>query len=71
MLADAWEAALRSLGEATPVEALVMVNKILKARWQDQQLVDSGLTRQQLSQILHIFVQVWQQFHHQRLAYPK
>jgi len=71
MLADACEAALRSLGEATPAEALAMVNKILKARWQDQQLVDSGLTRQELSQISHIFVQVWQQFHHKRIAYPK
>lgn len=71
MLADACEAALRSLGDATPSEALAMVNKILKARWQEQQLVDSGLTRQELSQISHIFVQVWQQFHHKRIAYPK
>jgi len=71
MLADACEAALRSLGDATPAEALAMVNKILKARWQDQQLVDSGLTRQELAQISHIFVQVWQQFHHKRIAYPK
>jgi len=71
MLADACEAALRSLGDATPSEALAMVNKILKARWQEQQLVDSGLTQQELSQISHIFVQVWQQFHHKRIAYPK
>lgn len=71
MLADACEAALRSLGEATPAEALAMVNKILKARWHEQQLADSGLTRQELSQISHIFVQVWQQFHHKRIAYPK
>lgn len=41
MLAEDCEAALCSLGEATPAEALAMVNKILKARWQDQQLVDS------------------------------
>jgi hypothetical protein len=71
MLADACEAALRSLDAATPADALAMVNKILKARWQEQQLVDSGLTRQDLNQIAHIFVQVWQQVHHKRIVYPK
>lgn len=71
MLADSCEAALRSLKDATYEEALAMVNKILKARWQDKQLVDSGLTRQEMSQIGEIFVQVWQQFHHKRIAYPK
>jgi putative nucleotidyltransferase with HDIG domain len=71
ILADACEAALRSLKDATPEAALAMVNKILKARWQDNQLIDSGLTRAEMSQIAHIFVQVWQQFHHQRIAYPK
>jgi membrane-associated HD superfamily phosphohydrolase len=39
MLADACEAALRSLGEVNSSRALAMVNQILKARWQDQQLV--------------------------------
>lgn len=71
MLADSCEAALRSLKDATPEEALNMVNKIIKARWQDNQLVDSGLTREEMSKIAEIFVQVWQQFHHKRIAYPK
>ncbi|WP_413263571.1 HD family phosphohydrolase [Floridanema flaviceps] len=71
MLADSCEAALRSLKDATYEEALAMVNKILKARWQDNQLVDSGLTRAEMTQIAEIFVQVWQQFHHKRIAYPK
>lgn len=71
MLADACEAALRSQKDATPEAALAMINKIFKARWQDNQLIDSGLTRQEMSQIAHIFVQVWQQFHHKRIAYPK
>lgn len=71
MLADSCEAALRSLEEATPEQALVMVNKILRARWQDHQLVDSGLTRSELSRIADIFVRVWQQFNHKRIAYPK
>lgn len=71
MLADSCEAALRSLKDATYEEALSMINKILRARWQDHQLVDSGLTREEMSQIAEIFVQVWQQFNHQRIAYPK
>ncbi|MDX2097069.1 MAG: HDIG domain-containing protein [Leptolyngbyaceae cyanobacterium bins.59] len=71
MLADSCEAALRSLKEACADEALAMVNRILRARWQDNQLKDSGLTRQELSQIAEIFVQVWKQCNHQRIAYPK
>ncbi|MBW4522722.1 MAG: HD family phosphohydrolase [Scytolyngbya sp. HA4215-MV1] len=71
MLADSCEAALRSLKDANSEEALAMINKILRARWQDNQLVDSGLTREEMSQIAAIFVQVWQQFNHQRIAYPK
>ncbi|HEY9645571.1 MAG TPA: HDIG domain-containing metalloprotein [Chroococcidiopsis sp.] len=71
MLADSCEAALRSLKDATPEEALAMVNRILRARWQDQQLIDSGLTRADMGRIAEIFVRVWQQFNHQRIAYPK
>lgn len=71
MLADGCEAALRSLKDATPEQALSMVNKIFKARWQEQQLVDSGLTRAELTTIAQVFICVWQQYHHQRIAYPQ
>lgn len=71
MLADSCEAALRSLKDVCPEEALVMVNKIFRARWQDNQLIESGLTQQELSQLADIFVKVWQQFHHKRIPYPK
>jgi hypothetical protein len=71
MLADSCEAALRSLNDVTPDEALSMVNKILRARWQDNQLIDSGLKREEMPRIAEIFVQVWQQFNHKRIAYPK
>ncbi|WP_228042016.1 MULTISPECIES: HD family phosphohydrolase [unclassified Tychonema] len=70
MLADSCEAALRSLKDATHEEALNMVNKILRARWQDNQLLDSGLTREDMSLIAEIFVRVWEQFNHKRIAYP-
>ncbi|NET34806.1 MAG: HDIG domain-containing protein [Cyanothece sp. SIO1E1] len=71
MLADSCEAALRSLKNATPDEALAMVNRILRARWKDKQLIDCGLTREEMSKIAEIFVRVWQQSNHQRIAYPK
>ncbi|HBL10812.1 MAG TPA: hypothetical protein DD379_05295 [Cyanobacteria bacterium UBA11162] len=71
MLADACEAALRSLKDVSLETALGTVNKIFKARWQDNQLVDSGLTREELSIIAEVFVTVWQQYNHQRIAYPK
>ena len=71
MLADSCEAALRSLKDATQKDALQMVKKILRARWQDNQLIDSGLTRGDMSSIAEIFVQVWEQYNHKRIAYPK
>ena len=48
-----------------------MLNNILKAKWQDEQLIDSGLTKEEMPKIAKIFVDVWQQFHHKRIAYPK
>ena len=71
MLADSCEAALRSLKDVTPEEALNMVNKILRARWQDGQLVDSNLRREDMPKIAAIFVRIWQQYNHKRIAYPK
>ncbi len=71
MLADGCEAALRSLKDASPEQALIMVEKIFKARWRENELVDSGLKKKELKTIARIFVQVWQQYNHKRIAYPK
>lgn len=70
MVADSCEAALRSLKDVTPEEALSVINRILRAKWQDGQLAESGLTREDLTQIAQVFIQVWKQFHHQRIPYP-
>jgi cyclic-di-AMP phosphodiesterase PgpH len=70
MLADSCEAALRSLKDATPDTAKQTVNKIFKARWQDDQLVDSQLTRDNLNTLVDVFIDVWMQFHHKRIPYP-
>ncbi|MGI0479403.1 HD family phosphohydrolase [Geminocystis sp. CENA526] len=71
MLADGCEAALRSLKDATPDQAMAMVNKIFKARWRDHQLSESGIKYEELPIIAEVFVNVWQQFNHQRISYPK
>ncbi|VEP14667.1 conserved membrane hypothetical protein [Hyella patelloides LEGE 07179] len=71
MLADGCEAAMRSLKDATPEQALATVKKIFKARWKDRQLVDSGLRYEELPIIAEVFISVWQQFNHKRIAYPK
>ncbi|MEM9506895.1 MAG: HDIG domain-containing metalloprotein, partial [Cyanobacteria bacterium P01_E01_bin.35] len=71
MLADGCEAALRSLMDATPKQALATVQKIFKSRWQDRQLIDSGLSYDELPVIAEVFVRVWEQFNHKRIAYPK
>jgi cyclic-di-AMP phosphodiesterase PgpH len=71
MLADSCEAALRTLKDVSSEEALAMVNRILRSRWQDNQLSDCGLSRADMTQVAEIFVQVWLQFNHQRIPYPK
>ena len=71
MLADACEAAMRSLLDVTPKQALATVQKIFKSRWQDGQLLDSGLSYDELPIIAEVFVRVWEQFNHKRIAYPK
>ncbi len=71
MLADSCEAALRSMKQPDPKLALRTVKQIFKARWEDQQLVDTPLTREDLHRLAGVFVEVWQQVNHQRIAYPK
>ena len=71
MLADGCEAALRSLKNATPEHALSMIHKIFQARWRENQLMDSGLKKEELPIIAKVFVRVWQQSNHKRIAYPK
>lgn len=71
MLADGCEAALRSLRDATPKQALSTIQKIFKSRWQDGQLIDSGLSYDELPVIADVFVRVWEQFNHKRIVYPK
>jgi cyclic-di-AMP phosphodiesterase PgpH len=71
MLADACEAALRSLGnEATLEEAKEMLMRIFRTRWDDGQLKDSGLTLNDLERVAPVFFRVWQERNHGRIKYP-
>ncbi|NJK59210.1 MAG: HDIG domain-containing protein [Oscillatoriales cyanobacterium SM2_1_8] len=71
MLADACEAALRSLGaEVTMEEARETLWRIFQARWQDGQLNDAGLNVADLERIAQVFIRVWQERNHGRIKYP-
>ncbi|BAC91634.1 HD family phosphohydrolase [Gloeobacter violaceus] len=70
MLADACEAALRSLKDVTEPEAVAMVQRILAARWREGQLKDSDLKEEELPLIAKTFVKVWKEQNHQRIRYP-
>ncbi|MBD2186542.1 HDIG domain-containing protein [Pseudanabaena sp. FACHB-723] len=71
MLADACEAALRSLGTETTLEAAkTLLMRIFQARWDDGQLKDCSLTWQDLDRIAPVFIKVWQERNHGRIKYP-
>ncbi len=72
MLADACEAALRSLGQdADFATAKEMVLRIFQARQEDGQLDACGLTTQDLDRIAEVFIKVWQERNHGRIKYPE
>ncbi len=71
MLADACEAALRSLGTETTLEAgKSLMMRIFQARWDDGQLKDCSLTWEDLDRIAPVFIKVWQERNHGRIKYP-
>jgi membrane-associated HD superfamily phosphohydrolase len=70
MLADACEAALRSLADTGEEEAFGMVRRILQSRWNDGQLADSGIEESELALIARVFVKVWKEQNHTRIRYP-
>ncbi|MEE3717838.1 HDIG domain-containing metalloprotein [Tumidithrix elongata RA019] len=71
MLADACEAALRSLGNDTTLEkGSEMLMRIFQSRWDDGQLRDSGLTPADMERIAPVFIKIWQERNHGRIKYP-
>ncbi|MFN8970620.1 MAG: HD family phosphohydrolase [Pseudanabaena sp.] len=71
MLADACEAALRSLGTETTLEAAKkLLMRIFQARWDDGQLKDCSLSWEDLDRSAPVFIKVWQERNHGRIKYP-
>ncbi|MBC7260250.1 MAG: HDIG domain-containing protein [Chloroflexi bacterium] len=70
MLADACEAAVRSLRPATAEEIETIVHKIIAERMESGQLADSDLTLRDLNEIQNAFTTTLQGVFHPRIRYP-
>jgi putative nucleotidyltransferase with HDIG domain len=70
MLADAVEAAARSLNEPTPSRIRGVVTRILDARVKDGQLDESPITFEDLAKIRESFIPILTALFHARVDYP-
>ncbi|MBO8141427.1 MAG: HDIG domain-containing protein [Firmicutes bacterium] len=71
MLADAVEAAVRSLGRPTPGRIEGLVRRIIKERLEAGELDESDLTLRDLDKIAEAFVRVLMGIYHKRVEYPE
>ncbi|MBE6368088.1 MAG: HDIG domain-containing protein [Lentisphaerae bacterium] len=70
-LADACEAACRSLEKPSASKIEAMVNDIFRKRWREGQLDNAALTIEELSTIRESFSRTLTTMYHGRIAYPK
>ncbi len=70
MLADAVEAAIRSLQNRTPGRVEGLVHKIIRDKLMDGQLDESDLTLKDLDIIANSFIRVLSGIFHSRIEYP-
>lgn len=70
MMADAVEAATRSLTEATPARIEALVEKIINNIFLDGQIDECELTLKDLSKIKNSFIHVLLSIFHRRIQYP-
>jgi len=70
MLADAVEAAARSLSEPTPSRIRGVVTRILDARVEDGQLDESPITFEDLAKVRESFIPILTALFHARVDYP-
>ena len=70
MLADVSEAVTHSMHDPTQEEVEAAISGVFKARWDDGQMSESGLTLDELERVKRAFVRVWRTLHHERLKYP-
>lgn len=70
MLADVSEAVTHSMRDPSQEEVDEAIAAVFKARWEDGQFSESGLTAGELEAVKKAFVHVWRTLHHERLKYP-
>lgn len=70
MLADVSEAVTHSMKDPTQEEIENAIAAVFKARWDDGQFEETGLTPAEMERIKKAFVRVWRTLHHERLKYP-
>jgi putative nucleotidyltransferase with HDIG domain len=70
MLADVSEAVTHSMRDPTMEEVDTAISSVFKARWDDGQFNESGLTYEEMEKVRRGFVRVWRTLHHDRLKYP-
>jgi len=70
MLADACEAATRSIAEPTPAKIQAMVHNIINRRFLEQQFIECDLTFNDLSLIEEVFTRTLVSLYHHRIEYP-
>ncbi|MBP1744779.1 MAG: family phosphohydrolase [Firmicutes bacterium] len=71
MLADAVEAAVRSLSEPSKEKIEAMVDSIIKSRLDDRQLDNCDLTFSDIEKIKDAFLTVFNGIYHSRIEYPE
>ena len=70
MLADVSEAVTHSMKDPSQAEVEETMSKVFKARWEDEQFNESGLSIEELERVKQGFLRVWRTLHHDRLRYP-
>ena len=70
MIADAAEAASRTLDEPSPARLKGMIRQIIDYIFLDGQLNECDLTLRDLEKISNSFLRVLMGIHHQRVSYP-
>lgn len=71
MLADAVEAAVRTLQEKSPAKIRTTVEKLVNQHFVDEQLDECDLTLRDIHQIADAFVKILIGIYHQRVEYPE
>lgn len=71
MLADAAEAAARTVEKPTPDRIESALRKIIRARIEDGQLDDTELTLNDIGRITKVYARILASVYHPRIAYPE